>query len=100
MSEVEETLKRWIEQVSEAKAQEVIRCELEKPEHIRFEPLMTPRRFAELLGYRGKRPEKGLYELIHRGGVPENIIIRDGKKMKFHPDRVRAWLLERADKAA
>lgn len=85
-------IKAWIEEIATAKAQEIIRAELEKPEHLRFEPLMTPRQLALLLGYSGARPEKGLYELVKRGGVPENCIIRDAGRMKFHPDRVRTWL--------
>lgn len=102
MSEQPDQIRALIEEIAAGKATQIIRDELSKPENLRFEPLIDAKQLAEILGYKGARPEKGVYELVKRGGIPENCVVMvSERRMKFHPDRVRAWLgIAPASKAA
>jgi hypothetical protein len=54
------------------------------------EKLLSAKELAELLGFEGKRPEKGVYEMVSDGRIPRDCIVRiSERRYKFHPGRIQ-----------
>lgn len=55
-----------------------------------YAPLMSAKTLAERLGFQGKRPEKGVYEMVNDGRIPKNCLVRiSERRFMFHPDRIQ-----------
>jgi type VI protein secretion system component VasF len=54
-----------------------------------YRPLLSAKDLALLLGFSGKKPESGVYEMVKDGRIPENCIVRrSARHFMFHTDRV------------
>lgn len=55
-----------------------------------FEPLLTAKALAQLLGFSGNRPEQGVYKMVRDGRIPKDCIVQKSERhFLFHPDRIR-----------
>jgi hypothetical protein len=52
--------------------------------------LLSAKDLASLLGFGGKRPEKGVYEMVADGRIPRDCVVRiSERRYKFHPERIQ-----------
>jgi hypothetical protein len=52
--------------------------------------LLSAKEVAEILDFRGKRPEKGVYEMVADGRIPRDCLVRiSSRRYKFHPARIQ-----------
>lgn len=52
--------------------------------------LLSAKDLAEVLGFQGQRPEKGVYEMVADGRIPRDCLVWLSKRRyKFHPDRIQ-----------
>lgn len=52
--------------------------------------LLSAKDLAEHLGFGGKRPEKGVYEMVADGRIPSDCVVKiSRRRYKFHPDRIQ-----------
>jgi hypothetical protein len=57
---------------------------------ITYGRLLSAKDLAELLGFRGERPEKGVYEMVDDGRMPRDCLVRiSERRYKFHPVRIQ-----------
>lgn len=53
-------------------------------------PLLTAKDLAQILGFQGKRPEKGVYKMVEDGRIPSDCIVqRSERRFMFHTDRIQ-----------
>ena len=54
---------------------------------------MSAKDLAALLGFGGKRPENGVYEMVADGRIPRDCVVRiSERRYKFHPVRIQALI--------
>jgi hypothetical protein len=54
-----------------------------------YVPLLSAKALADLLGFSGKRPEKGVYEMVNDGRIPRECIVQISQRhYMFHTDRI------------
>jgi hypothetical protein len=55
--------------------------------------LLSAKELADLLGFKGKRPEKGVYEMVADGRIPSECLVKiSGRRYKFHPARIKEMI--------
>lgn len=52
--------------------------------------LLSAKDLAALLGFGGKRPEKGVYEMVADGRIPRDCLVKiSSRRYKFHPAKIK-----------
>jgi hypothetical protein len=52
--------------------------------------LLSAKELAEELGFKGKRPEKGVYEMVADGRIPRECVVKiSQRRYKFHGARIQ-----------
>lgn len=52
--------------------------------------LLSAKEVAALLDFKGKRPEKSVYEMVADGRIPRECVVMIGERgMRFHPVRIQ-----------
>jgi hypothetical protein len=52
--------------------------------------LLSAKDVAAMLGFKGKRPEQGVYEMVADGRIPRDCLVRISERhYKFHPARLQ-----------
>jgi hypothetical protein len=52
--------------------------------------LLSAKDLAELLGFKGQRPEQGVYEMVADGRIPRECVVPiSGRRYKFHSVRIQ-----------
>jgi hypothetical protein len=55
-----------------------------------YTPLLSAKDLARILGFGGKKPEKGVYAMVYDGRIPKDCIVRiSTRHFMFHLDRIQ-----------
>ncbi len=55
--------------------------------------LLSARELAELLGFKGARPENGVYEMVADGRIPKPCLVKiSERRYKFHGARIQQMI--------
>jgi predicted DNA-binding transcriptional regulator AlpA len=55
--------------------------------------LLSAKELAAILDFRGKRPERAVYEMVADGRIPREYVVRlSTRSIRFHPARIQNLL--------